>query len=1149
MEQATNMFNKGMQLDTHPMTQNNDTLTDCLNGTLITQNGNEVILQNDMGNRRVDNAFLPAGYQPVGMKEYGGIIYVAAYNPITNKSQIGSFPSPQKKFNNIENGKGANLNLEEFFINTFQETFDKILKDFSLTFIKSDNILIPLIEDVNMYPGDKFVVYCNSLDSNKISNFNNTEDGKIISPKNKQYTLSLGVLNSQNEFVDITSSLNRWTYDNGNNDSEIIKYPDNTSKEYKFNDGYFIAKNFTNPNLEETIDDTEFIRNRQALPINTYSFKLVGPLYLKAQINHVENFDYNITGNKISDTEYNLFIDGFFTYNCPDSNTISFTEGDDLYKTYDELTPNLDGFYFYSSAGGDIISSECNKSVYDKTYNTYKLKVSKVIYINTQDTILNYLLTVPVKFNEEIPSSIGRGQTNKTKSTNYFLRGLTSEGSLDLSLLNSGSHELTGWRFFNDIENENTEIKYSFALYPKINHKFENLTITINGKSLENISFNSSGTIVINWKDFGLDKQQVYSVSLQCDDVDKITNKVTNSIILSSDDLWILTTPLFNDCFYEGGANYIKNYCKPIGGIETEIFNKKITVELDITGILQDDSVTSSRIEGSIFSNNEDIKYSEIKTINLNLNSSNNKIKAKNEEYYPEYVINAINQITVSPQIQTSNIDNIQMINDSNNTDYGENKNYFISLNNNVLTIRYEMRAHGNINSEGLHNVFVPMSEAIENMKTYNSEIADRCKRQTDSENDADGNQYPYFGISLDYVYDGGYLNRDNKYVKLIKSLKPDNGFLTWTGEDYNISGDAQIKHRGLENDNTKTLIHCLAVADRFTDNFFNIFIVKENQDINVALNGQNHIIKYDSSYDNEVNFTAVPIKSIFDGTNSRSTIDECQNFSWLFEPADGDSFIVYGYTRTNTEQGITTPNNISPKNRTVVWWKCTNNTWAVSSYLISKNSFDNNKSLTEAIFGKDFYFCHYSSYHNESLYCPEPNSIKTSRFSDDIILGINLNTSNISKVNNELLSFNIKSNNELCEHKINIKENTRFYDYVNKINQGIDYSLLDLKGRNTDSEGHELKIGSIYIEEDGKLKEINNPFTISSNRYNTYQVGNNSCRQIVCNNPKYGSVKLTRSDGGINSPTLVIHLGDSNATGQNLHFSNLPLIPRLDNE
>jgi len=39
-----------------------------------------------MGNRRVDNAYLPPGYEPVGIKEYGGVIYIAAYNPITGRS-------------------------------------------------------------------------------------------------------------------------------------------------------------------------------------------------------------------------------------------------------------------------------------------------------------------------------------------------------------------------------------------------------------------------------------------------------------------------------------------------------------------------------------------------------------------------------------------------------------------------------------------------------------------------------------------------------------------------------------------------------------------------------------------------------------------------------------------------------------------------------------------------------------------------------------------------------------------------------------------------------------------------------------------------------------------------------------------------------
>ena len=120
MEQATNQFNKGLQMDTNPMVQGNDTLTDCLNGTLITMNGNEVILQNDMGNRRVSNAFLPPGYEPVGMKEYGGIIYVAAYNPITNKSQIGSFPSPQRKIDSLNGDiESDSINFEtKFFDNS-----------------------------------------------------------------------------------------------------------------------------------------------------------------------------------------------------------------------------------------------------------------------------------------------------------------------------------------------------------------------------------------------------------------------------------------------------------------------------------------------------------------------------------------------------------------------------------------------------------------------------------------------------------------------------------------------------------------------------------------------------------------------------------------------------------------------------------------------------------------------------------------------------------------------------------------------------------------------------------------------------------------------------------------------------------------------
>ena len=58
-----NSFTGGLNTDLHPMLQPNDTLTDCVNGTLITYNGNENMLQNDMGNYELKHAQLPEGFK------------------------------------------------------------------------------------------------------------------------------------------------------------------------------------------------------------------------------------------------------------------------------------------------------------------------------------------------------------------------------------------------------------------------------------------------------------------------------------------------------------------------------------------------------------------------------------------------------------------------------------------------------------------------------------------------------------------------------------------------------------------------------------------------------------------------------------------------------------------------------------------------------------------------------------------------------------------------------------------------------------------------------------------------------------------------------------------------------------------------------
>ena len=93
IKEATNSFSEGIISDVNPINTPNTALTDCVNGTILTYNGNEYSLQNDMGNFGLKNCKLSEGYVPIGMKEYGGILYIVSFNPAENKTEIGSYPS------------------------------------------------------------------------------------------------------------------------------------------------------------------------------------------------------------------------------------------------------------------------------------------------------------------------------------------------------------------------------------------------------------------------------------------------------------------------------------------------------------------------------------------------------------------------------------------------------------------------------------------------------------------------------------------------------------------------------------------------------------------------------------------------------------------------------------------------------------------------------------------------------------------------------------------------------------------------------------------------------------------------------------------------------------------------------------------------
>lgn len=149
-KEATNTFQDGMVMDLHPMTTPNSVLTNCLNGTLLTFNGNEFVLQNDIGNGRVETAKLPAGFVPVGVKEYGGIIYVASHNPLTNKGQLGCFPSPERNLTNDELG-GRDFTISDGDFKKGGEIF----------YYYKQLALMP--DNMVLNPGDQFTVMINQL--------------------------------------------------------------------------------------------------------------------------------------------------------------------------------------------------------------------------------------------------------------------------------------------------------------------------------------------------------------------------------------------------------------------------------------------------------------------------------------------------------------------------------------------------------------------------------------------------------------------------------------------------------------------------------------------------------------------------------------------------------------------------------------------------------------------------------------------------------------------------------------------------------------------------------------------------------------------------------------------------------------------------
>ena len=159
--ETTNQFKDGLMMDVHPLQTPNSVLTDCLNGTFITYNGNEHVLQNDMGNFKLEKCKLRENYIPIGTASYGDILYIASYNPIEKKFELGSYPSPLQWNSSAEDDSiSFDTIISRALANAYANaTEDNV--DLNFTYSELEEFAVSKViddPDMKLNPGDRYKI-------------------------------------------------------------------------------------------------------------------------------------------------------------------------------------------------------------------------------------------------------------------------------------------------------------------------------------------------------------------------------------------------------------------------------------------------------------------------------------------------------------------------------------------------------------------------------------------------------------------------------------------------------------------------------------------------------------------------------------------------------------------------------------------------------------------------------------------------------------------------------------------------------------------------------------------------------------------------------------------------------------------------------
>ena len=199
-KESSNQFTEGLVCDLNPINTPNTVLTDALNATIITYDGNEHSLQNDRGNYQLKNCRLKPNYIPVGLKEYGDILYIVSYNPLDDHVEIGSYPSPLNVESSGEEETQAEVDSIIKTIDNFSNYTD-LVKKAKLHIYTGEGDE----EQFKLYPGDE---YCLNVGNGSKYKYEDLEYF-IIDENRKRYNISDSVV-ADNQYHNVAWQVPGW---------------------------------------------------------------------------------------------------------------------------------------------------------------------------------------------------------------------------------------------------------------------------------------------------------------------------------------------------------------------------------------------------------------------------------------------------------------------------------------------------------------------------------------------------------------------------------------------------------------------------------------------------------------------------------------------------------------------------------------------------------------------------------------------------------------------------------------------------------------------------------------------------------------------------------------------------------------------------